>query len=64
MRFTIHDLLWLTLLAAVLIAWWVDRKGPADRNSQPTTRMYPLVGPGRIVIQECQAKIEIDKPPK
>ncbi|HUE74979.1 MAG TPA: hypothetical protein VMP01_29195 [Pirellulaceae bacterium] len=25
MRFTIRDLLWLTLLAAVLAAWWVDR---------------------------------------
>ena len=24
MRFTIRDLLWLTLLAAVLVAWWVD----------------------------------------
>ncbi|HUE72766.1 MAG TPA: hypothetical protein VMP01_17910 [Pirellulaceae bacterium] len=26
MRFTIRDLLWLTLLAAVLVAWWVDRQ--------------------------------------
>jgi hypothetical protein len=25
MPFTIRDLLWLTLLAAVLVAWWVDR---------------------------------------
>ncbi|HUE72762.1 MAG TPA: hypothetical protein VMP01_17890 [Pirellulaceae bacterium] len=25
MRFSIRDLLWLTLLAAVLVAWWVDR---------------------------------------
>ena len=25
MRFTIRDLLWLTLLAAVLVAWWMDR---------------------------------------
>jgi hypothetical protein len=25
MRFTIRDLLWLTLLAAVAVAWWVDR---------------------------------------
>jgi hypothetical protein len=25
MRFTIRDLLWLTLLAAVLVAWRVDR---------------------------------------
>ena len=25
MRFTIRDLLWLTLLAAVVVAWWIDR---------------------------------------
>ena len=24
-RFTIRDLLWLTALVAVLVAWWVDR---------------------------------------
>jgi magnesium-transporting ATPase (P-type) len=26
MRFTIRDLLWLTLLAAVLVAWWIRRR--------------------------------------
>ncbi len=26
MRFTIRDLLWLSLLAFVLLAWWVDRR--------------------------------------
>ena len=31
MRFTIRDLLWLTLLAAVLVAWWVDRARLARR---------------------------------
>jgi hypothetical protein len=25
MRFTIRDLLWLTVVAAVAVAWWVDR---------------------------------------
>jgi hypothetical protein len=25
-HYTIRDLLWLTLLAAVLVAWWVDRR--------------------------------------
>jgi len=36
-RFTIRDLLWPTLLAAVLVAWWVDRGGLArqlDRMEQ------------------------------
>ena len=31
MRFTIRDLLWLTLLAAVLVAWWVDRRAQTAR---------------------------------
>jgi hypothetical protein len=31
MRFTIRDLLWLTLLAAVLVAWWVDRRAQTKR---------------------------------
>ncbi|HZL87170.1 MAG TPA: hypothetical protein VFB96_02235 [Pirellulaceae bacterium] len=25
MRFSIRDLLWLTLLAAFAVAWWIDR---------------------------------------
>ena len=25
-RFTIRDLLWLTALVAVLVAWWIDHK--------------------------------------
>ena len=28
---TIRDLLWLTLLAAVAVAWWVDRERLAER---------------------------------
>ena len=24
-RFTIRDLLWLTVVAAVLVCWWLDR---------------------------------------
>jgi hypothetical protein len=31
MKFSIRDLLWLTLLAAVAVAWWVDRSRLAER---------------------------------
>ena len=31
MRVSIRDLLWLTLLAAVLVAWWIDRSRLAER---------------------------------
>jgi hypothetical protein len=26
LRFTIRDLLWLTLLASVVVAWWLDHR--------------------------------------
>jgi len=26
LRFTIRDLLWLTLVAALIVGWWVDRR--------------------------------------
>jgi len=32
-RFTIRDVLWLTALAAVLLAWWVDHRR-ADRRER------------------------------
>ena len=34
LRFTIRDLFWLVVLAAVLVAWWLDRKHlAADRTA-------------------------------
>ena len=31
MRFTIRDLLWLTVVVALAVAWWVDRSNLAGR---------------------------------
>jgi hypothetical protein len=31
MKFSIRDLIWLTLLAAVAVAWWVDRRGLVEK---------------------------------
>ena len=37
MRFTIRDLLWLTLVVAISLGWWIDR----NRNYQAeTVRWY------------------------
>lgn len=36
-RFTIRDLLWLTLLAAVVVAWWVDRSRLASEIERAFT---------------------------
>ena len=30
-RFTIRDVLWLTVVAAVMAAWWVERSVATDR---------------------------------
>ena len=33
-RFSIRDILWLTMLAAVLVAWWVDHRSQEMRLSK------------------------------
>ena len=33
LRFTIRDLLWLTALVAVLVAWWMDHHSMQERNA-------------------------------
>jgi len=38
MRFTIRDVLWLTALAAVLVAWWLDRAQLSKLNHEPSIR--------------------------
>jgi hypothetical protein len=37
LRFSVRDLLWLTALCAVLVAWWLDRRrlaAESDRNAK------------------------------
>jgi len=63
MRFTIRDLLWLTVVVALGVAWWVDRSRLAARIDRLTPIAYPLVEPliGRITIQdEDESKLGID----
>jgi hypothetical protein len=42
LRFTIRDLLWLTLLAAVAVAWWVDRRAMARRIDELEKQSYVI----------------------
>jgi hypothetical protein len=42
MRFTIRDLLWLTLLAAVAVAWWIDRGRQTVRADRLTEEIRLL----------------------
>ena len=42
MRFTIRDLLWLTVVAALAVGWWVDR----CRMTAPRFSFYNKSGTG------------------
>jgi hypothetical protein len=43
-RFTIRDLLWLTVVVAMGVAWWVDR----GRNERKFAEQHNLMKPYRI----------------
>jgi hypothetical protein len=43
MKFSIRDLLWLTLLAAVVAAWWIDREQPTALWPFTASRSLKLV---------------------
>lgn len=51
-RFAIRDLLWLTLLAAIVVAWWVDRNRLArqiDALDNPQVNFGGVIP--RIIVQ-------------
>ena len=33
-QFSIRDILWTTLVAAIAISWWMDRKASADSSAE------------------------------
>ena len=41
LRFSIRDLLWLTLLSAVLVAWWLEHRKWSN-SDQPVVKVYPI----------------------
>ena len=49
LRFTIRDLLWLTLVVGLAVAWWVDHRRQADEMQNfkdPWQRFEPNARPG------------------
>ncbi|MFN0017041.1 MAG: hypothetical protein ACKVP0_02210 [Pirellulaceae bacterium] len=43
MKFSIRDLLWLTVVAALAVGWWVDRaalKAMGEKQGQPTPQEF------------------------
>jgi hypothetical protein len=39
LRFTIRDLLWLTVLVAVCVAWWLDRRSTASLVTEARVKL-------------------------
>jgi len=42
MKFTLRDLIWLTALAAIGTAWFVDRSRLADRLANPPSKQIQI----------------------
>jgi hypothetical protein len=59
-RFTIRDLLWLTLVAALAAGWWVDHRQPRPWPDKAGLPQYSIPqsefpqGFGRPVPREAQ----------
>jgi len=45
MRFTVRDLLWLTVVAVVTLVWWIDRSRLAEKLRRMESREYKFDQP-------------------
>src|SRR5262245_20175233 len=61
MRFTIRDMLWLTVIAALIVVWWLDRTMLASLSDELKSRNEELAvlrsGPD-FVFHEETARLE------
>jgi hypothetical protein len=46
LRFTIRDLLWLTLVAAMAVGWWVDHRNWAAVRDENESRLQQSIYDG------------------
>ncbi|HZL87546.1 MAG TPA: hypothetical protein VFB96_04145 [Pirellulaceae bacterium] len=63
MRFKIRDLLWLIMLAAVLVAWRVDRERLATKVEQLTRRALWQVSGRLTIVEEEDSNLGIESQP-
>jgi type II secretory pathway component GspD/PulD (secretin) len=50
-RFTIRDLLWLTVVVALMLGWWIDHRANTTRNA-PMVKLYKFIyAPSGVVFQ-------------
>lgn len=48
-RFTIRDLLWLTVVAALAVTWWLDRQHLAQKYAASLSDMRTISLEGRVI---------------
>ena len=56
MKFSIRDLLWLTVVAAVALAWWVDRGHLQQRYAKEVER----AGIEKMQAEALVAKLQVE----
>jgi hypothetical protein len=50
MRFTIRDVLWLTVVVAMGVAWWLDHTAAANRFSRRERELVLSLGRGGVIV--------------
>jgi hypothetical protein len=53
LKFSIRDLLWLTALCAVLVAWWLDH----ERLSPKSPKMLMVTPRGPYILEEDEENL-------
>jgi hypothetical protein len=64
-RFTIRDLLWLVVVAALAVAWWVDRRAIGIQRDEARTAVKQLEGrktslEKSLAVTQQQLKFKVD----
>ena len=60
LRFSIHDLLWLTLVVAILVAWWLDHK---PQRYEIDDFIAPNPPSDKVLVDHSTGKIRFIGPP-
>jgi|GEM_PF-2485971 hypothetical protein len=63
MKFSIRDILWLTILAAVAVAWWLDHRANLRRQDElqrqvMESRYFAEIERAQRALAESQAALE------
>ena len=62
LRFTIRDVLWLTLVVGLVLGWWVDRGRVDERLIQVARRCESLAAANRLLNAMVESDAERTQP--